>query len=183
VDLVLVWPWRRQPQRRRSDPPRNHVARIEEGVDPVGKHLLEEGRVVDAVHDDEQLVERQGAAHPAEHAWERLVDDPGQPREEPGGGDRPLGALREQTLPPGARLEDQVARGRLGAEPSVEAVVLEVVDAGPRRHRSLALAERLAPTANGVDLVDEDDALTAPLAGELLRLARHVADATDVQPG
>ena len=40
------------------------------------------------------------------------------------------------------------------------------------RHR-LGAAERLAAHADGVDLVDEDDALAAPLAGELLRLARE----------
>src|SRR2546425_9284075 len=36
--------------------------------------------------------------------------------------------------------------------------------------------ERRAARANGVDLVDEDDALAAPLARELLRLAREPAD-------
>src|SRR6185295_3796786 len=38
------------------------------------------------------------------------------------------------------------------------------------------LAERLAAHAHGVDLVDEDDALAAPLAREPLRLPREPAD-------
>src|SRR5205085_2222637 len=38
---------------------------------------------------------------------------------------------------------------------------------------ALARPERLAPHADGIDLVDEDDALAAPLPRELLRLARE----------
>src|SRR5262249_36822985 len=49
----------------------------------------------------------------------------------------------------------------------------EVVE---RIHRLAASAERLPAHADGVDLVDEDDAVAAPLAGEALRPRRHYAD-------
>src|SRR5207248_9066950 len=45
-----------------------------------------------------------------------------------------------------------------------------------RRSSDLLALQRLPPHAHGVDLVDEDDALAAPLARELLRLAREEAD-------
>src|SRR5215211_2701035 len=43
-------------------------------------------------------------------------------------------------------------------------------------------AERLPAHPDGVDLVDEDDALAAPLAGESLRLPGEVADDDRVDP-
>ena len=44
------------------------------------------------------------------------------------------------------------------------------------RRSSEAGVERLPAHADGVDLVDEDDALTAPLTGESLRAAGEDAD-------
>ena len=52
-----------------------------------------------------------------------------------------------------------------------------------RGHRArAAAAERLPPHAHRIDLVDEDDALAAPLARELLRFARQEADDDHVHP-
>ena len=80
-------------------------------------------------------------------------------------------ALREQPVAPRPRLDDQVA-GRVARAPRPEEEVVlrvEPFDSGVVDLR--ARAERLAAHADGVDLVDEDDALAAPLAGEPLRLA------------
>src|SRR5204863_9106500 len=60
---------------------------------------------------------------------------------------------------------DVAARGERAVRPEEELVV----------RSGLVLAERRAAHADGVDLVDEDDALAAPLAGELLRLPREEA--------
>src|SRR3954451_4359015 len=43
-------------------------------------------------------------------------------------------------------------------------------------------AERVATHSDGIDLVDEDDALAAPLLRELLRLADEEAHEDDVHP-
>jgi hypothetical protein len=60
-------------------------------------------------------------------------------------------------------------------------VVLEAVNAGARNHEAaLSSAEGLAPASDGVDLVDEHDALAAPLAREPLRPPGEVADDDDV---
>src|SRR5204862_2567361 len=101
-----------------------------------------------------------------------LVEDP-IPR-------RRLGlALREDPLPPGSRFEDHVlAPGERAVRPE-EAKVVEALRL--RAHRGRA-SERLPARAHGVDLVDEADALAAPLARELLGLARHEADDDRVHP-
>src|SRR5207248_811267 len=116
------------------------------------------------VHDHEQLLEpllpvAAPAEHPAAEAPqavaealdERRVDVPG------------LGLpQREEPLAPGGGLDDQVA-GR--GEGAVRAEEAEIVDAG--RQAPLvaghAAAEARPAHADGVDLVDEDDALAAPL--------------------
>src|SRR5262249_56857448 len=128
---------------------RNDVHRVEQRVDGVRDHTASERRGVQAVHDDEQLVERHAAAA-EEAAGKGLVDDPREPWRRLGG------AARELALTPRARLEDEVARpleGRLGQ------LVVPAVQGAP-------------PPTDRVDLVDEHDALAAPLAGEPLRLPR-----------
>src|SRR4029079_17619020 len=92
------------------------------------------------------------------------------------------GPLREEPLAPGPGLEEQVSAWRERAVRAEEAVLLEAVDAGARSHHPPAAFERLAAAADRVDLVDEDDALPAPLAREPLRLPRHVADDDHVHP-
>ena len=72
---------------------------------------------------------------------------------------------------PRAGFEDHVA-GRV--ERAVGPVEERLLDPGGGIAR--ATAERRAPHAYGVDLVDEDDALAAPLARELLGLAGEPAD-------
>ena len=80
----------------------------------------------------------------------------------------------EHPLAPAPRLEDQVAAaGDRSARPEEE-VVMDV-RRGERSGRR-AVAERLPAHPDCVDLVDEDDALAAPLAGKPLRLPREVAD-------
>ena len=147
---------------------RDDVARVEQRVRPVREQAPEEGRVVDPVHHDEELVQRELAAaaqHPgnAPPPWLKIRPRPRRRR---------LGlALGEQALPPCARLENHVAR-------RVQRAVRAVEERSPRcgRRCSCAPPERRAAHADGVDLVDEDDALAAPLARELLGLARQPAD-------
>ena len=105
----------------------------------------------------------------------RLVDDRGHAVHPARiGARRGRLSLREQAITPAARLEHEIAARVQRPRRPVEAMVLEpaprligVIDRGA--------AERRAAHADGVDLVDEDDALAAPLGGELLRLPRHVA--------
>ena len=158
-----------------ADPARDDVDPVEEGVDLVREELLHEGRVVDSVHDDEQLVQREraAAAHPAR---EDEAQGAVRPRDE---GRRTLpvrGALGEEALTPVAVLEDEVAGGVERAERPEEEQVVHVVGEG-RPHAALGASEagieHVPPHADGVDLVDEDDALAAPLAGEPLRAARE----------
>ena len=101
---------------------------------------------------------------------------------EAGDADRLRRARVEEPVAPRARLDDQVARrvarrraGRRRGDPrrSPDDERLERLAPG---------SERLAPHADGVDLVDEDDALAAPLAGELLGPAREDADDDRVDP-
>src|SRR5207249_1279897 len=81
------------------------------------------------------------------------------------------GAQLEQVLPPGAALDDQVAASVERAPRAEElAGVCRLV---PGRAAAL---ERRAARPDGVDLVDEDDALAAPLRCEPARLAREPAD-------
>src|SRR5262245_56052202 len=61
-------------------------------------------------------------------------------------------------------------------------MILEAVDPGARGHHAPGSAECLTPPADGVDLVDENDALPAPFPRQFLRLARHPADDHDVHP-
>ena len=49
------------------------------------------------------------------------------------------------------------------------------VGSGDVERRHVAALQRLPPQSDGVDLVDEDDALAAPFAREALRLAREEA--------
>src|SRR5262249_47454623 len=77
-------------------------------------------------------------------------------------------ARLEEPVAPLPRLDEAVAAGGARAPRAVEL----------RRRRQLPGirgAERLPPHADRVDLVDEDDALAAPLARGLLRLAGEVA--------
>ena len=147
---------------------------VEQRVRPVREDTAEERRVVDAVHDDEQLVERQ-AAHPTAHAAGEHEAVEAHHRRSPGSRLSPIvGVSRcvEELLAPGARLEDQVARG-VERAPRTEEEVLVRAHRRQRRDVDRAAepcAERLAAHADGVDLVDEDDAGAAPLAGGALRL-------------
>ena len=92
-------------------------------------------------------------------------------------------ALLEHPVAPRGVLADQVAARVDGAVRPVELRLLPVV--GTVIVPPAAAAERLAAHADGVDLVDEDDALAAPLAGELLRLAGEEAhdDRVDADEG
>src|SRR5439155_3700125 len=129
-------------------------------VRPVREEPPEEGRIGDPVHDDEELVESELAATAEHPGGAALVEDPSQAR----GRGRGL-ALRKQPVAPRAGLEDHVA-GRVERAPVAEEErVLET-----RSRVAGRAAEGLAPHADGVDLVDEDDALAAPLPRELLRL-------------
>src|SRR5438034_1044804 len=80
-------------------------------------------------------------------------------------------ALGEQPVAPRAGLEDHVAGRVQRTEGPVEERLLD-----SRGGVARAAAESRAPHADGVDLVDEDDALAAPLARELLGLAGEPAD-------
>ena len=172
VDLVAARAGRRQPQRDLAEPPRHDVGGVEERVEPAREDALGERRVVDPVHDDEQLVQGEPAA--LAHAGEGEVEDRAEPRLQPGRSQPLRRPLLEHPLAPAPRLEDQVAAAGERAVRAEEEVVGDVRrrEAADRR----AAAERLAAHADRVDLVDEDDALAAPLAGEPLRLPREVAD-------
>ena len=98
-----------------------------------------------------------------------------EPRLQPGGR-RPVAARAPSNIRSRQRagLEDKVAAA---GERAVRAEEEVVADVGRREAADRgAAAERLPAHADGVDLVDEDDALAAPLAGEALRLPRQVAD-------
>ena len=84
-------------------------------------------------------------------------------------------ALCEEALAPASALEDQVARGVEGSLGPVPEQVVDVDGLRCSGRPAEAGVERLAAHAHGVDLVDEDDALAAPLAGEALRAAREDA--------
>ena len=181
VDLLVGRLRPLQAQRHAADPLRDDVAGVHPGVQPVHPKPPPERRAADAVHHDEQRVERPAAL--AEHATRRddPVDRPGDPRHERG---RcrvlALRAHREQPVAPFTGLDHQIAAGRQRAVGAVEA---EVVDAGDaNRIRGHARAQRGAALADGIDLVDEDDALAAPLARKPLGLPRHVAHGEDVHP-
>ncbi len=75
VDLLLARLRRLLAQPHLADPLRDDVERVEERVEAVGDDALGQRRVVDAVHDDEQLVERQRAAAAAHAGHHELVDD------------------------------------------------------------------------------------------------------------
>ena len=169
-----------EPQRHLADPLRNEVHGVEPGVGLVREDAAEERRLVDAVHLHEQLVEGQ-AAHTAAHEGEIALDGA---RDAAGPAQRGLGlALAEQALAPGGGLEDHVAGPVQRAHGAVEAQV------GDRRGRVLVAgggagaghpADALAAPPDGVDLVDEDDALAAPLLGQPLGLVDQVHDDDDV---
>jgi len=129
-------------------------------------------RLVDAVHHHEQLVERQRApraAHARDHELiDRALHAPDHRRV---GRAARFGAQLEHPLAPGARLDHQVAVGRQRAGGPEEQVVVdrEALVGGE------SWLQRLAAQPDRVDLVDEHDALAAPLRGQLLGLARQVA--------
>ena len=112
VDLLLARPRRAHAQGELADPARNEVQGVEERVQAVRGEALHERRVVDAVHHDQQLVERQPAAAHAAHAAgdHEVVDRAGHPLVE---GRvhraRRLGAQVEQVVAP---LGWSRARGR-----------------------------------------------------------------------
>src|SRR4029079_26387 len=153
---------------------RDDVDAVEQRVRLVREELLEEGRVVDAVHDDEQLVERERAgAHPAR---EHEVHDVVHALRERGRAWRLRRALGEETVAPLAILEDEVAARVERAERPVEEVVVHVRRPGAAPEAAEPGVERLPAHADGVDLVDEDDALAAPLTREALRAAGEDPD-------
>ena len=80
VDLVAARARRRQPQRDLAEPARDDVGRVEERVEAARQDALRERRVVDPVHHDEQLVEREPAAASAAHARERELEQRAEPR-------------------------------------------------------------------------------------------------------
>src|SRR4051794_37338700 len=110
-----------------------------------------------------------GRGPPLRLADMRSRHDPGSRVTACRGGQRPLLAVGEHALAPRPRLEDQVLRGGQRAHRAPEGEVLVALG---RRHRARAAAERRAAHADGVDLVDEDHALPAPL----LRLALRAPD-------
>ena len=147
VDLLLARLRRLLAQPHRADLLRHDVERVEERVEAVGDDALRQRRVVDAVHHDEQLVEREraAAAHAGDHelvddalhpVHERRVDGPGR-----------LGAHREHPVAPGARLDHEVAVGRQRAVAAVEEVVVDRARAVAAGSRCRATARRM-PTAS-----------------------------------
>ena len=157
-------PNRRDARGQFADFAGNDERRIEQRVELARECPLHPWRVVDPVHDDEQLIQRHPAAHSAHAAREHEVDDACHPELE----SRDSHGLRcprlEQAIAPRARLDDEVARGVARAERSEEEQLLSVA-----RHQGLeglsAGTERLPAHPDGVNLVDEDDALSAPFAG------------------
>ena len=124
VDLLAPRLCGSDPQRALPDAPRDDVDAVEQRVRLVREELLEERRVVDAVHHDEQLVECEPAAtHPAR---EHEVHDVVHPAREPGRAWRLRCALGEEPLAPLPVLEDEVARRIERAVRSVEEVVVDV---------------------------------------------------------
>ena len=181
VDLLAARACGPDAQRALPDAARDDVDPVEQRVRLVREELLEERRVVDAVHDHEQLVERERAAA-AHSAREHEVGDVVHPARERGWAGRLRRALGEEALAPLLVLEDEVARGVECAERTVEEVVVHVRRARASRDAAEARVERLPAHADGVDLVDEDDALAAPLAREPLRTAGEDADDDRVDP-
>ena len=94
-------------------------------------------------------------------------------------------ALGEEALAPLPGLEDEVAGRVERAERAVEEVVVNVRRSRSARGAAEARVERLPAHADRVDLVDEDDALAAPLAREPLRLPGQDAhdDGVDADEG
>ena len=182
VDLLPPRARSRDAQGDVPDPARHDVDAVEERVQLARQELAEEGRVVDSVHHDEELVERERAPHPeatGEHEGEDAVHAGG----DGGGAGRLRRALGEEPLPPAAVLEDEVAGGVQRPERAVPEELVQVVRSMPAgRAAAEAGVERLPPHPDGVDLVDEDDALAAPLAGEPLRAAGEDADDDRVDP-
>ena len=134
---------------------------------------LHERRLVDAVHHDEQLVEREPAALAA-HARDHVADRAGElGHDRAGRRPRRLGAQREQLARATPRSR---ARGRRLGVARRRGRRTRGRGSCARLERLEAAAERLAAHADGVDLVDEDDALAAPLVRQLLRLAGQEAD-------
>ena len=84
-----------------------------------------------------------------------------------------VGAQREQLVAPRRGLQHAGRRPSVSAPHSPKNSESWIVRVSQRLE---AAAERRAAHADGVDLVDEHDALAAPLGGQLLGLARHVAD-------
>ena len=166
-----------------ADPARHDVDRVQDRVDLAREPAAEERRVVDAVHGYEQLVERETAAHAAHSREHALVHDPGG-LGEPARIRRTglFGPLAEHVLAPCLVLADQIAT-RIDRSPRPVELRHELLV----RHPTPAgrTAKRLTAHPNRVDLVDEDDALAAPLAGQLLRLAREEAhdDRIDADEG
>ena len=167
VDLVLARLRRLEPQRDLPDLARHEVHRVQERVQAVGDDALGHRRVVDAVHHHEQRVERQpAAAHARDH---HLLDRPRELLVERRVRVAALGlALAEHLLAPRRVLDDDVVR--------------EVLEAGLGPVGEAAAAERLPAHADRVDLVDEDDALAAPLGRLLARAPREEADEHSVHP-
>ena len=107
VDLLLARACAWDAERALADAAGDDVDPVEQGVHLVGEELLEERRVVDSVHDDEQLVQGERASTHA--AREHEVEDAVHTSCDTGRAGRLRRTLREEALAPLAGLEDEVA--------------------------------------------------------------------------
>ena len=155
----------RQAQRDPADPRGDEVDGVERRVAEPREQAPEHARAVDAVHHHEQLVERAraAAAHASGHD---VVVDPPQQRD-PAGSRRGRVPLEEKVVARGARLACEV-RARAGREHGCGEPARAAQPGTPRSER--------------VDLVDEDDALPAPLARQALGLPAEPAHGDHVEP-
>ena len=103
---------------------RDDVGRVEERVEPVREDAPQERRVVDPVHHDEQLVEREPPPMPPIPPGNMKLSDRCDARLEAAGPAGSRRALLEQPLAPAPRLEDQVAAAGERAARAVEEVVV-----------------------------------------------------------
>ena len=152
---------------------RHDVERVEARVDALGAHALHQRRVVDAVHDDQQLVEREPAAA-AHHPRASSCRGPRRrSSRSPAGRPAPRGSARMANM-----------RSRHAAVSSTRSPSRVSAPCGPKNSSSWIVRpcsgwkpepSDCAAHADRVDLVDEHDALAAPLAREPLGLEGEVA--------
>ena len=163
VDLVAARPRRRQPQRDLAEPPRDDVGRVEERVDPVrrARACVNGGLSIPSMTTSSWFSASWPPPPPI--AGEREVE---QAR-------RAASAGRTAPAGSGARCcEQPLAPARVSR---IRSPLGLSAPFGPKKRWSLMSAGAKPPTgapppsacaahADGVDLVDEDDALAAPLA-------------------